>query len=146
MSGKLQSFVAAMVAALAITGAAFAHRAPTNEERKALDQAVYDRLFANNGISRYAVVFEQVSTLPRQGAVGSRLVSKYAFVTLKGWDRSGQFVGYQGFVAAYTTAPRVGWHIFDEGEVGPGTGCVATWYPSGDESLVLRDLKIKCVA
>jgi hypothetical protein len=118
-------------------------RSATPIELAAIKQALFDRYFANTAISRVQVISTRVLTLPHPGAVGGDLVSKYAVVDVKGWDRSGQYFGNEAVVAAYYSQPRSGWHPFADG-TDARLGCVLAAYPNGQERAITAELGLRC--
>jgi hypothetical protein len=140
---------AALVAGLSaasLTAAASpvkAHRA-TATERLLLGQALFDYRFATNpSISRETILSPSVVPLGHPGAIGSRSVDAYAVIGVKGWDSTGQFVGYETAFAVHYSAPLVGWHFFTDGTAAQ-TGCETKWYPFGTESAITQALGLKC--
>jgi hypothetical protein len=135
--------VAALVAPVSLAARSDSLRGATAMERLQITQAMFDYYFSNSALSRAEAATIRVLPLRPAGAVGSRLVSKYAVIDVKGWDRSGQFVGNElAFAVAYDK-PWPGWRILDDGT--ENVGCSQSFYPVGQKRTIVAQLHLRCV-
>jgi hypothetical protein len=131
-----------VLVALAVAASAWAARGPTALEKIQLRQATYDYYFTNDAISRAVVTRIRVVPLAHPAALRSRLVTKYATITLRGFDISGQDVGFVVAVAVYYSSPSPGWRVFSDGS--SDVGCTDKWYPVGMRRAIMRSLALTC--
>jgi hypothetical protein len=134
-----------LAGALSLVSAATAAadlRAPTGAERTMLQQAAFDYYFADQAISRAEVTTIRVLPLSAPLRLGKRRVTKYAVLGVRGWNTAGQFVGDEGAVAVYYSAPAAGWLVYNDGT--EDVGCATKWYPSGHEKTIIAKLGLRC--
>jgi hypothetical protein len=134
--------LAVLAVAFLVTSTAAAARQPTPRETIQLHQAVFDYYFTNPLLSKITIERTHVVAL-RPSPVQSRLVTKYATISVRAHDASGQDVGGNLAIAVYFASPTTGWHVFDSGSSDVGCSMVK-WYPSGEERAILKSLGLAC--
>jgi hypothetical protein len=139
---RLTIALAIALSLVTVATAAADLRPPTASERTMLQQAAFDYYFADQAISRTEITSIRVLLLRAPLGLGTRRVTKYAVLEVKGWNKAGQFVGDEAAVAVYYSAPAAGWLLYNDGT--EDVGCAQKWYPSGQQKTITKKLGLRC--